>query len=191
MKTLELTQPTTITNIPTTWTIDPTHTKAQFSVRHLVISEVVGHFEKFEGKVISPTENFSDSRIEFTLQTNSINTDIADRDTHLKSADFFDVENFPTISFRSTSFHQISDDKYKLVGDFTIKNVTKSIELNVTYNGTIKDPWGNTRAGFQLEGSINRLDFDLKWNALMETGSAIVGKTVKILCNIEIVQQLQ
>ncbi len=173
------------TDVKTTWLVDKSHTKIQFSARHMIISEVTGHFGDYDLNFKSG-DDFSDSEIEFTVNVNSIDTGITDRDNHLKSADFFDAEHFPKLVFKSTSIKKINDEKFKLTGNFTIRNITKPIELDVTYGGTIKDPWGNTRAGFKLQGSINRFDYDLKWNALMETGGAVVSKNINITCDVEL-----
>ncbi|MCX6150523.1 MAG: YceI family protein [Ignavibacteriales bacterium] len=171
------------------WAIDPMHSKLQFSVRHMVISEVVGNFKSFNFKMNSSTDDFIDSEVELTIDTNSIDTGVTDRDNHLRSADFFDAQNFPEIIFKSKIFNKVDDEKYKLLGNLTIKNITKPIELDVTYGGQIVDPYGNLRAGFKVIGSLNRFDYDLKWNALIETGGAMVGKNINITCDFEIIKQ--
>lgn len=181
------------TNAPETvgtkevWTYDPLHTKIQFTARHLIISEVAGHFNKFDIK-LTADKDFTDSEVEVTIDVNSIDTGIVDRDNHLKSPDFFEAEKYPQITFKSTKVEKVDDEEFKLFGDFTIKNITKPIELKVIYGGTITDPWGKTRAGFKVLGSINRFDYDLKWNALIETGGAVVGKTINIVCDVEVVK---
>jgi len=171
-----------------TWTVDKSHTKIQFSARHMIISEVTGQFNEYELK-LNATKDFSDVDVELEIQVNSINTGIADRDNHLKSPDFFDVENFPKMIFKSKSVKVINEEKFKLFGDLRIRDVTKPIELDVTYGGTIKDPWGFTRAGFKVQGSVNRFDYNLKWNALMETGGAVVSKNINIICDVEVTKQ--
>ena len=171
------------------WTIDPVHSRVQFTVTHLVISEVTGNFQKFEGEIISAKDDFTDVKINFTAEVKSITTENEKRDNHLKSADFFDAEKYPQIKFVSTSFKKISDNKYKLIGNFTMKDVTKPVELAVTYNGTITDPWGNPRAGFKITGTMDRFNYNLKWNSLMEAGGAVVGKNIDILVNVEVVKQ--
>jgi len=173
----------------TTWKIDPVHSKIGFSVRHLIISEVEGRFKSFEGSITADKEDFSGSKIVFSLDTRSVFTDNTRRDNDLKSSHFFDAEKYPKITFKSTSFEKVEDNKYKLEGDFTIKGVTNPIVLDVSYGGTIKDPWGNMRAGFKITGKINRFDYNLKWNKLLEAGGAVVGKEVNINCNLEIVKQ--
>jgi len=171
----------------TVWSVDTAHTKIQFSARHMIISEVTGHFNNYEVNV-KAGDDFSDSEVEASIDVNSIDTGITDRDNHLKSADFFEAEKFPKIFFKSKKIEKVNDEKYKLYGDFTIRDITKPIELDVVYGGTITDPWGKTRAGFKLLGSINRFDYELKWNALIETGGAVVGKTINIACDVELVK---
>jgi len=171
------------------WSFDVSHSKISFSVTHLVISEVTGHFSSFTGKVVSKSEDFVNSEIYFEIDAKSINTDNETRDNHLRSADFFDVEKYQKIIFKSKSFTKVKGNKYKLVGDFTMKDVTKTITLDVVYGGTIKDPWGNTKAGFKISGEVNRFDYNLKWNNLLETGGAVVGKTVKINCFVELTKE--
>jgi len=172
-----------------TWNFDIAHSKISFNVTHLVISEVTGHFSSFTGKVVSKSDDFVNSEIYFEIDAKSINTDNESRDNHLRSADFFDVEKYPKIIFKSKSFTKVKGNKYKLVGDFTMKDVTKTITLDVVYGGTIKDPWGNTKAGFKISGEVNRFDYNLKWNNLLETGGAVVGKTVKINCFVELTKE--
>jgi polyisoprenoid-binding protein YceI len=167
------------------WSLDPAHSKIQFLVRHMIISEVAGHFNNFDIQV-SAGPDFSNSEIKVTIDVNSIDTGIIDRDNHLKSPDFFEAENYPQIIFKSNKIEKIDEEEFKLYGDFTIRNITKPIELKVIYGGTITDPWGKTRSGFKVLGSINRFDYDLKWNALIETGGAVVGKTINIVCDIEL-----
>jgi len=172
--------------VKSSWAVDLAHTKFQFSVRHLVISEVAGHFGKFNLEIKNANEDFSEADIDVSIDAKSIDTGITDRDNHLRSADFFDVEKYPQIVFKSKSLKKINDEKYKLVGDLTIKDITKSIELDVTYNGQIVDPWGMNRAGFKVLGTLNRFDYNLQWNALMETGGAIVGKNINLIFDIEV-----
>lgn len=168
----------------TVWNLDKSHSKLQFSARHMIISEVTGHFNNFEVSVKAGGD-FLDSEIEVNIDSKSIDTGITDRDNHLKSPDFFDVEHYPEITFKSTKVEKVDDENYKLYGDFTIRNITKPVVLDVAYGGTIKDPWGLTRAGFKVQGKINRFDYDLKWNALMETGGAVVSKNINITCDVE------
>jgi polyisoprenoid-binding protein YceI len=167
------------------WNLDKTHSKLQFSARHMIIAEVAGHFNNFD-VTIKADDDFLESEAEVTIDVKSIDTGITDRDNHLKSPDFFDVENYPQITFKSKKVEKVDDETFKLYGDFTIRNITRPLVLDVTYGGTIKDPWGFTRAGFKIQGKINRFDYDLKWNAFMETGGAVVGKNINITCDIEL-----
>lgn len=171
------------------WTIDASHSKVQFTVTHLMISEVTGKFRMYEGKVVTTKDDFTDSQIEFSADVNSINTDDEGRDKHLKSDDFFNAEKYPKMTFKSKSFKKVSGKNYKLTGDMTIRDITKSVEFDVVYNGSIKDPWGNTKAGFKLNGNINRIDYGLKWNAAVEAGGVVVSENVNITCDIELGKQ--
>ena len=171
-----------------TWQVDPVHSAVKFSVTHLVISEVDGSFKKFQGNIKSAQADFQDAQIEFTIDVNSINTDNNMRDEHLKSADFFDAKQFPTMKFVSTSFKKKSGNNYTLTGNMTIKGVTKKVSYNVIFGGIAKDGYGNTKAGFKVKGIINRFDYDLKWNALTEAGGATVGKETDMTLNLEFAQ---
>ncbi len=172
----------------TKWTFDKAHSKVQFKVTHMVISEVTGQFKNYEGTVETSKDDFSDAKINFSIDVNSIDTDNEQRDNHLKSDDFFNAEKFPKITLVGKSFKKVGDKKYKLTGDLTIRNFTKQVELDVVYNGTVKDPWGNTRAGFRVTGRINRFDYGLKWNALLELGGAVVGENVDIIVDVELLK---
>ena len=173
--------------VKSSWKVDTAHTKLGFSARHMVISEVEGQFKEFDVKV-DAGEDFTDSEIEVTIKTASIETVDSDRDNHLKSPDFFDAVNHPEMKFVSSSIEKTGDEDFKLKGDLIIRSISKPIVLDVTYGGKIKDPWGNERAGFQVEGKLNRFDYDLKWNNLMETGGAVVGKIIKLKCYIELIK---
>jgi len=173
----------------TNWVIDKAHTKIGFSVSHMVINEVEGNFKNFDGNVVFNPKDFTKAKIKFTVDVNSINTDNSQRDKHLKSDDFFNAKKYPQMIFVSKSIKKVNGKKYKMTGDLTIRNITKEIELEVKFNGIIKDPWGKTRAGFSLEAEINRFDFDLKWSKLLETGGLVVGKTVTILIKVELIKQ--
>jgi len=172
----------------TNWQLDKSHSGVKFSVEHLVISEVEGSFKIFNGTLASPSPDFTNSKIDFAVDVNSINTDDEKRDAHLKSDDFFNAEKFPTMKFTSTSFKKLKGNAYVLEGNLTIRDVTKKVRFAVMYGGTIKDPWGNTKAGFKASTTINRKDYGLKWGALTETGSAVVGDEVKMLINVEFAQ---
>jgi len=169
------------------WSIDQTHSSIQFAVKHMVISQAKGSFTNYTLKLETNGTEFSDAKIELEIDVKSINTASIDRDNHLRSADFFDIEKYPSIKFVSKSMYKINDEEYKLIGDITIKGITKSIEFKVNYGGQLIDPWGNVRAGFTLEGSINRFDFGLNWNTLLEAGGAVLDKIVKLHAEIEII----
>lgn len=168
-----------------TWKVDQAHSELQFKVRHMVISTVTGSFENFTGSVESTNEDFDQARVTLEAEVASINTNNADRDTHLKSDDFFGADAHPKLTF-SGVLHKGTN--YRLVGDLTIKGVTKSIELAVDFNGSAKDPWGNLKAGFEVSGKLNRTDFGLKWNAAIETGGVLVSEEVKLIANIQLQQ---
>jgi polyisoprenoid-binding protein YceI len=178
-----------MTTEKTKWVIDPAHSEIHFKVKHLVISTVTGSFEKFEGSITAPEEGFDNASIEFTAEVDSISTNQADRDGHLKSPDFFDAGQYPKVIFKSKNFKKNSETDYVLTGDLTLKNVTKEVTLNAEFGGIMKDPWGNTKAGFEVVGKINRKDFGLTWNALTETGGMVVGEDVKLQMNIELAKQ--
>jgi polyisoprenoid-binding protein YceI len=172
----------------TAWKFDPAHTQIRFSVTHMVISEVTGDFKKFDGDVKSNGTDFSNALINFTADVNSINTDNEKRDGHLKSDDFFNADKYPQIKFVGKTMQKVGKNKYKLTGDFTIRDVTKKVTLDVTYTGSAS-AFGQEKAGFKLSGKINRFDYNLKWNSLLEAGGAVVGKDVEITCNVELVKQ--
>jgi polyisoprenoid-binding protein YceI len=172
----------------TKWTVDPTHSEVQFKVRHLVISTVTGAFKKFNGEVITEGDDFKNGQVSFSIDVNSIDTNQADRDGHLKSPDFFAAEQYPTITFSKGVLKKVSDEKYKLNGSLTLRDKTQAVELDVDFGGVVKDPWGNTKAGFEINGKINRKDFGLTWNALTEAGGMVVAEEVKLHINIELVK---
>lgn len=174
----------------TNWSLDKSHSSVKFSVQHLVISEMEGSFKMFDGSVKAPSAtDFTNAKVNFTVDVNSINTDDEKRDGHLKSDDFFNAEKYPAMKFTSTSFKKVKGNMYTLEGDLTIRDVTKKVKFAVVYGGTVKDPWGNTKAGFKASGRINRKDFGLKWNAATEAGGAVVGDDVDMLINVELAQQ--
>lgn len=177
------------TNNIVTWKTDPAHSNVQFSIRHMVIAEVTGKFKEFEATLKQQSEDFSGSEISATIKAASITTENADRDNHLKSPDFFDVEKYPELLFTSRSFEKLDDDRYSLKGDLTIHGVTKPVEIRTEFFGQAVDPWGNLRAGFKGTTTINRFDFGLQWNQTIETGGLLVGKTVDITLNLEFVRQ--
>lgn len=172
----------------TKWNLDKSHSSVKFSVQHLVISETEGNFKMFDGSVNSPAADFNNAQVNFTVDVNSINTDDEKRDAHLKGDDFFNAEKFPQMKFKSTSFKKVKGNMYTMEGDLTIRDVTKKVKFAVVYNGTVKDPWGNTKAGFKASSKINRKDYGLKWSATTEAGGAVVGDDVQLLVNVEFAQ---
>jgi len=170
----------------TTWNIDPSHSSIRFAVDHMVISEVEGIFSKYEGSVIATKADFSDAKINFTVDVSSVNTDNAKRDEHLRGADFFETEKYPKMTFVSTSVTKTGTGKYNLKGKLTLHGVTKEIALAMIYGGTTKDPWGNTKAGLKVTGVINRTDFGLKYNSVLEAGSLMIGEEVTITAKVEL-----
>jgi polyisoprenoid-binding protein YceI len=173
----------------TKWTLDPSHSELAFKVRHMMITNVKGEFRKFDAAIIAQDTDFSNSIIDVTVDAASIATGDEQRDGHLKSADFFEVEKYPTLSFKGTSFRKIDDDEYKLNGILEIKGVKKEVVLDVEFGGVNKDPWGNEKVGFSVEGKINRKDFGLTWNAALETGGVLVSDEVKISAEVQFVKQ--
>jgi polyisoprenoid-binding protein YceI len=172
---------------PTKWTIDKVHSNVKFTVTHLVISEVEGYFKIFEGSMEHSKPDFSDAKINFIVDINSINTDNENRDNHLKSDDFFNAAKFPQMKFESTSFTPQGNNKYKLDGNLTIRDVTKPVTFEVTYGGTAN--MGNmVKAGFRAKTTINRFDYNLKWDKATESGGLVVGKDVEIVVNAELNQ---
>ena len=169
-----------------TWKLDPTHTEVKFKVKHLVVSTVTGQFNIFDGTVESDKPDFSDAKISFEADVNSIDTKNEQRNGHLKSPDFFDVENFPKLTFVSKSIKKKSDDEYEVVGDMTIRGTTKEQKLNVNYNGTVKGFGGIDVAGFEITGKLNRFDYGLQWNALTEVGGVVVAEEVKLEISAEL-----
>jgi len=167
-------------NTMRTWKIDPTHSEINFKVKHLVVSTVTGHFSKFDASIESIKEDFADAKISFEADINSIDTKNEQRDAHLKSADFFDAEKHPNMTFVSKSVKKISDHELQVTGILTLRGVTKEITLEVIYNGTVAGFGGTEVAGFEVRGKVNRFDFGLQWNALTEAGGVVVSNEVKI-----------
>ena len=172
----------------TKWVIDPAHSEITFKVKHLMISNVKGEFKTFQANIDG--EDFTTSTISANIDTSSISTNNNDRDTHLKSPDFFEVEKYPEITFVSTSIKKVDDDEFKLVGDLTIKGTTKEITLDVEFGGFMKDPYGNEKAGFSINGKLNRKDFGLNWNAALEAGGVMVGNEIKINAEVQFIKQV-
>ena len=165
--------------------IDPSHSRVQFKVKHLMISNVLGSFKEFEGKASMVENDFASTVVSFSINTASIDTEATDRDAHLKSVDFFDVENFPKIEFEGKGMTQKDEENYNLNGVLTIKGISKPVVLSVEFGGLMTDPWGNKKAGFSVTGEINRKEFGMVWNAALETGGVLVSDKVKILCDVE------
>lgn len=171
-----------------TWSFDNAHSTIGFSVRHLVISKTTGKFHDYSGKVEFDGSNFEKSSVDIAIQVASIDTENDDRDKHLKAPDFFDVEKFPVMSFKSKKISPVKDGNFTITGDLTIKDVTKEVVIDCEFNGSIDDPWGNKRAGFTAETTINRQDFNVKFDNKLQDGSLIVGNDVKIMMEIELIK---
>ncbi|MBK7434642.1 MAG: YceI family protein [Chitinophagaceae bacterium] len=172
------------------WALDPTHSEIQFKVKHLMITNVTGSFGIFSVSVETEDEDFSKAKVSFTADVDSISTGNEQRDTHLKSADFFDAANHPQIKFTATRFEAVDNDgSYELYGDLTIRETTKPIKLDVEFGGVVKDPWGNTKAGFTLNGKIKRKEFGLSWDAVTEAGGIVVSDEVRFNCEIQLIEQ--
>ena len=172
----------------TKWVLDPTHSEVQFKVKHLVISTVTGAFKSFEGSLETDSDDFQNAKVNITLDVNSIDTNQEQRDGHLKSGEFFDAEKYPKISFTSTSLTKDGDD-YKLTGDLTIKEVTKPVTLDVEFGGSAADFYGNTKAGFDVTGKINRKEFGLTWDGVTEAGAIVVGEDIKLHASVQFAKQ--
>jgi polyisoprenoid-binding protein YceI len=179
----------TTTATRTIWAIDPTHSSVEFSVRHLMIATVKGRFADVTGTVAGDDGDLTRGEVDITIQAGSIDTRETQRDAHLRSADFFDVEKFPTIAFKSRRVDPVGAESFRLVGDLTIRGVTREVVLDVEATGRATDPWGGHRAGFSATGKIKRSDFGLTWNQALETGGVVVGDEVKIAIDAELVKQ--
>lgn len=172
-----------------TWNIDYAHTHLQFTARHLMISKVRGEFDRFTGEVNLDRQNPENTTVDIRVETASVNTREDKRDAHLRSADFFDAENYPVMTFKSKRVEVIDDTRARLVGDLTIRDITNEVVLNVNYEGEAKSPWGATSVGFSGKTTINRKDWGLNWNVALETGGFLVGDTIRIDIDLELVQQ--
>jgi polyisoprenoid-binding protein YceI len=170
------------------WNIDATHSGINFSIRHMVVSKVRGRFTKYVGKVELDEEDLTRSFVEATIDAASIDTGTPQRDDHLRSPDFFDVEKFPELHFRSSRIEKLDDARYRLTGELTIRDVTREISLDVEYGGRATDPWGNQRIGFIVTGSLDRKDFGLHWNQAIEAGGVLVGNRVDIELEVQAVK---
>jgi polyisoprenoid-binding protein YceI len=171
------------------WVFDFSHSRIGFSVRHFGITDSEGVFKKFNGNIISNERDFSDLVVDLTIDVNSLDTNDAQRDTHLRSGDFFDAENFPLIAFKSSSVKAVQDAQYKIFGDLTMKNVSNRCSFDLEFTGIVpKDPFGNTKAGFLLTGKINRKDWGINWNTALDHGGVAVADIVKISCPIQLLK---
>lgn len=171
------------------WAIDPLHSEIQFKVKHLMVSTVTGLFNQYEGTLEMAGDDFEDATISFSADVESISTGNAQRDGHLKSAEFFDVEQFPKITFKSTSMKRTGDDTYELIGDLTLHGVTKSVKLKVEYGGQMQDFYGQIKAGFEVNGTIKRKEFGLTWDGVTEAGGVVVSDDVRLVMNIQVTKQ--
>ncbi len=169
------------------WNFDTTHSSISFSVRHMVFAKVRGQFRDWKGKVELDPDNVAAGRAEVEIEAASIDTGVADRDNHLRSPDFFDVETFPKLRFVSTSMEHAGGDRYRLHGELTIRDATRPVVLDVEYGGRAKDPWGNTRVAFTASTAVDRTDFGLKWNQLLEAGGVLVGERIDIQLELQAV----
>jgi polyisoprenoid-binding protein YceI len=175
----------------TKWAIDPTHSEIAFKIKHLMITNVKGLFTEFDASIYTTGEDFTTAEVDFWLNPASVSTGDASRDGHLKSADFFDVENFKQIHFTSDAAVDIvdKDGSYEMWGDLEIKGIKKQVKLSIEFGGVMKDPWGNHKAGISVNAKINRKDWGLNWNAALEAGGVLVSDEVRISCELQLVKQ--
>lgn len=176
------------TQAKTKWVLDPSHSEIGFKAKHLMITTVSGKFEKFGGTVETDGDDLTTAQISFTAETASVTTGSSDRDAHIRNADFFDAEKFPEMKFVSTKLEKVDDENYQLHGHLTIRGVTQPVQLKTEFNGIAKDPWGNTKAGFIINGKINRKDWGLNWNVALEAGGMLVSEDIKIHCEVQLLQ---
>lgn len=170
------------------WNIDATHSGINFSIRHMVVSKVRGRFARYTGTVDLDDRDLTRSFVEATIDASSVDTGTPQRDVHLRSPDFFDVERYPQLRFRSTRIEKVEGARYRVVGDLTIRDVTREVSLDVEYGGRAKDPWGNERIGFVATTSLDRKDFGLGWNQLLEAGGVLVGDRVDVELEVQAVK---
>lgn len=170
------------------WQLDPAHSELEFKVRHMMISTVKGQFKSFEVKVENESDDLTGATVEVKIEVDSIDTKNEQRDQHLRSSDFFDASNNQYILFKSTSIVKEDDEEYKIKGDLTIKGITKSVSFDVEFGGVAKDPWGNDKIGYTVSGKLNRNDFDLTWNAALETGGVMVSEEVKFSADLQFIK---
>src|SRR5690349_11953482 len=173
-----------------TWAIDPMHSEVQFKIKHLMITNVTGSFNIFQATVETEDEDFMKAKVSFTADVASIDTGNEQRDGHLQSADFFDAKKYPQIKFVATKYENVDNDgSYDIYGDLTIKDVTKNVKLSVEFGGVVSDAYGNVKAGFSINGKINRKDFGLTWSAVTEAGGIVVSDEVKLMAEIQLIEQ--
>ena len=170
----------------TTWVIDTAHSDVQFKIKHLVISNVTGSFKKFEGTILKEGDDFNNAKVNFTIDVKSIDTNQAQRDGHLQSGDFFAADQYPEITYESTSFLKVDGGNYKMNGNLTMKGVTKPVELNVEYGGSEDNGHGIIKHGFEVTGIVNRIEFGMTWNKLTDTGGLGLGENIKLIANIQV-----
>ena len=173
----------------TKWVIDPTHSEIGFKVKHMMFTNISGKFTKFDASIETDDTDFENAKVEFTGAVDSISTGNTDRDAHLVSADFFDAAQFPEIKFIVTSFTKIKEGQYDLTGDLTMHGVTKSVKIPTQYSGLMKDPWGNAKIAFSLDGKINRKDWGLNWNSALEAGGVLVSDEVHLTIEMQFIKQ--
>lgn len=171
------------------WAVDPVHSSVEFAVKHMVIATVRGRFKKFDVDVDFDRDHPEQSSVNAEIEVASIDTREPDRDTHLRSSDFFEVEKYPTMTFKSKRIEPVGENRSRIIGDLTIRDVTREVALDAEFAGLAKDPWGKERAGFNAETAINRKDFGLHWNVALETGGWLVGDTIRIYVEAELVKQ--
>jgi polyisoprenoid-binding protein YceI len=171
------------------WSIDPTHSEIGFKVKHMMFTNVSGKFQNFNATIETQEDEFENAKIQFSGDIDSITTGNSDRDSHLLSADFFDAEQYPKITFEATSFKKTGSSEFELIGNLSLHGVTKSIKLDTEFSGLMKDPRGNTKAGFALAGKINRKDWNLNWNSALETGGVLVGEEVRLNIELQFIKQ--
>ncbi len=173
----------------TKWAIDPTHSEIGFKVKHMMFTNVSGKFENYDASITTDGDTFENASISFSADVNSVDTRNTDRDNHLKSADFFDAENHPKLTFKASSFTKVDDDNYELSGDLSLRGVTNFVKLPVEFSGLMKDPWGNTKAGLNISGKISRKEWGLNWNSALETGGVLVSDDVRLNIELQLVKQ--
>lgn len=176
-------------SVNTKWAIDPAHSEIGFKVKHMMFTNVSGKFTSFNTNIETVEDDFSQSKIQFEADVNSVSTGNADRDGHLLGADFFDAVQYPKITFEGKSFRKVDDGDYELTGDLTLHGVTKPVKLSAEYGGLMKDPWGNIKAGFSIAGKINRKDWGLAYNAVLDNGGILLSEDVKLNMEIQLIKQ--